>query len=132
MSVHSVALLVFGRDDDVGHRTCDVKTGPLYMGNKGAVGVHLGVPGDNGIRSIDELYTFVCAYLIAYAQKLTQRIQDYRHIVHTMLFPSLNTTAPTTMFVTVNSHFGFSDLNFRLALPPLHAPASHEQPPSLL
>ncbi|OSD08609.1 DNase I-like protein [Trametes coccinea BRFM310] len=132
-----VALLVYGRDDGVGRRACDVQTqwtgcGPLYMGNKGAVGVRFRVPGEDG--SVGEVYTFVCAHLTAHAPKLAQRIQDYHHIVRTLLFPPLpssNTAAPTTMFATSHLFF-FGDLNFRLALPPSHALASREQLPSLL
>jgi hypothetical protein len=43
-----VALLVYGRDDGVARKVQDVQTqwtgfGPLYMGNKGAVGVRFRV-----------------------------------------------------------------------------------------
>ena len=57
-----VALLVYGRDDGVGRRACDVQTqwagcGPAYMGNKGAVGVRFRVPGEDG--GVGEVYTYV-------------------------------------------------------------------------
>ncbi|KAI0372908.1 DNase I-like protein [Pilatotrama ljubarskyi] len=132
-----VALLVYGRDDGVGRRACDVQTqwtgcGPLYMGNKGAVGVRFRVPDEGG--GLGEVYTFVCAHLTAHALKLADRIQDYNHIVGSLLFPPLpgsELSAPTTMFATSHLFF-FGDLNFRLALPPTHALAPREQLGSLV
>ncbi len=57
-----VALLVYGRDDGVGRRACDVQTqwtgcGPMYMGNKGAVGVRFRVLDEAG--GVGEVYTYV-------------------------------------------------------------------------
>lgn len=57
-----VALLVYGLDDGVGRKVEDVETqwtgcGPLYMGNKGAVGVRFRVPSDDG--GVGEVYTYV-------------------------------------------------------------------------
>ncbi|KAH9857133.1 Endonuclease/exonuclease/phosphatase [Lenzites betulinus] len=131
-----VALLVYGRDDGIGRRACDVQTqwtgcGPLYMGNKGAVGVRFRVPSQSG--GVGEVYTFVCAHLTAHAPKLANRIDDYNHIVGSLLFPPLpasESSAPTTMFSTSHLFF-FGDLNFRLALPPTHAFAAREQLPAL-
>ncbi|KAI0780686.1 Endonuclease/exonuclease/phosphatase [Trametes elegans] len=124
-----VALLVYGRNDSIGRRACDVQTqwtgcGPLYMGNKGAVGVRFRVPDEDG--GVGEVYTrdrFVCAHLTAHAPKLAERIADYNHIVGSLLFPPLPgapSRAPTTLFSTSHLFF-FGDLNFRLALPPTHA-----------
>lgn len=116
-----VALLVYGRDDGIAKTVCDVQTswtgcGPLYMGNKGAVGVRFRAPGENG--SVGEVYTFVCAHLTAHAERLAQRIDDYNHIVGTLLFPSPS-SPPTTIYST--SHLFFlGDLNFRLSIPPSH------------
>ncbi|KAI0333492.1 DNase I-like protein [Cubamyces sp. BRFM 1775] len=132
-----VALLVYGRDDGVGRRACDVQTqwtgcGPLYMGNKGAVGVRFRVPGEDG--RLGEVYTFVCAHLTAHAPKLAHRIADYHHIVGSLLFPPLpssDSRAPTTMFATSHLFF-FGDLNFRLALPPGHAFAPRAELPRLV
>ncbi|KAI0647307.1 Endonuclease/exonuclease/phosphatase [Trametes meyenii] len=131
-----VALLVYGRDDGIGRRACDVQTqwtgcGPLYMGNKGAVGVRFRVAGEDG--GIGEVYTFVCAHLTAHAPKLAHRIQDYNHIVASLLFPPLpasDSTAPTTMFDTSHLFF-FGDLNFRLSLPPTHAFAPRSESSAL-
>ena len=57
-----VALLVYGRDDGIGRKACDVQTqwtgcGPAFMGNKGAVGVRFRVPDDDG--GVGEVYTYV-------------------------------------------------------------------------
>ncbi|KZT26393.1 DNase I-like protein [Neolentinus lepideus HHB14362 ss-1] len=120
-----VALLVYGRDDGVGRKLCDVQTqwtgsGPLYLGNKGAVGVRFRVPADDG--GTGEVFTFVCAHLTAHEHKLSSRIADYHHIVRTLLFPPLPSTAstdPTTMYSTSHLFF-FGDLNFRVSLPPSH------------
>ncbi|KAL1944680.1 hypothetical protein VTO73DRAFT_3110 [Trametes versicolor] len=132
-----VALLVYGRDDGAGRRACDVQTqwtgcGPLYMGNKGAVGVRFRVPDEDG--GVGEVYTFVCAHLTAHAPKLAHRIADYNHIVGSLLFPPLPASAspaPTTMFATSHLFF-FGDLNFRLSLPADHAYASRAELPALV
>jgi len=57
-----VALLVYGRDDGVARKVCDVQTqwtgcGPGYMGNKGAVGVRFRVSADDG--GVGEVFTYV-------------------------------------------------------------------------
>ena len=57
-----VALLVYGRDDGIGMKAVDVQTqwtgcGPMYMGNKGAVGVRFRVPADDG--GVGEVFTYV-------------------------------------------------------------------------
>ncbi|KAF9469211.1 Endonuclease/exonuclease/phosphatase [Collybia nuda] len=123
--VHAgVALLVYGRDDGVARTVCDVQTqwtgtGPVYMGNKGAVGVRFRIPGDNDAPG--ETFTFVCAHLTALENKLARRLSDYKHIVGTLLFPPTSTESriPTTIYST--SHLFFlGDLNFRLAIPPSH------------
>ena len=77
--------------------------------------------------------SFVCAHLTAHAPKLAQRIQDYHHIVGTLLFaplPSSPTGAPTTMFATSHLFF-FGDLNFRISLPPDHELAHPSQTANL-
>ncbi|CAL1705199.1 unnamed protein product [Somion occarium] len=114
-----VALLVYGRDDGVARRVEDVHTqwtgcGPMYMGNKGAVGVRFRVRGEND--GLGEVYTFVCAHLTAHTNNLARRIADCHHIVGTLLFPPLPgsfSTKPTTMYSTSHLFF-FGDLNFRL------------------
>ncbi|KAJ7510052.1 Endonuclease/exonuclease/phosphatase [Mycena galericulata] len=116
-----VALLVYARDAGVARTACDVQTawtgtGPGYMANKGAVGVRFRVPGEEG--GAGETFTFVCAHLTAYEEKVTSRIADWHHIVGTLLFPSASGT-PTTLYDT--SHlFLLGDLNFRVVLPPEH------------
>ncbi|OBZ69353.1 Inositol polyphosphate 5-phosphatase OCRL-1 [Grifola frondosa] len=120
-----VALLVYGLDEGIGRKACDVQTqwtgcGPAYMGNKGAVGVRFRVPGEDG--SIGEVYTFVCAHLTAHPHNLACRIEDYHQIVGTLLFPPLASSESrslTTIYSTSHLFF-FGDLNFRLAIPPVH------------
>ncbi|KAG6814543.1 hypothetical protein H0H92_000070 [Tricholoma furcatifolium] len=120
-----VALLVYGRDDSVARTVCDVHTtwtgtGPVYMGNKGAVGVRFRVPGDDG--DIGETFTFVCAHLTAHKEKLAARVADYQHIVGTLLFPPvapMESKSPSTIYSTSHLFF-FGDLNFRLDVPPQH------------
>ncbi|PSR83096.1 hypothetical protein PHLCEN_2v5900 [Hermanssonia centrifuga] len=118
-----VALLVYGLDDTVGRKVEDVQTqwtgcGPGYMGNKGGVGVRFRVPADDG--GVGEVFTFVCAHLTAHAHKCARRIQDYHHIVGSLLFPPLpgtDSSTPTTIFSTSHLFF-FGDLNFRVDFPP--------------
>ena len=57
-----VALLVYGRDDGIGRKACDVQTqwtgcGPGGMGNKGAVGVRFRLRGDGDNEG--ETFTYV-------------------------------------------------------------------------
>lgn len=119
-----VALLVYGRDEGVGRTACDVQTqwtgtGPAYMGNKGAVGVRFRVPGEEG--GVGETFTFVCAHLTAYENRLGHRLADYKHIVGTLLFPPIfpDSKIPSTIYST--SHLFFlGDLNFRLEIPASH------------
>lgn len=65
-----VALLVYGRDDGVARRVCDVQTqwtgcGPAYLGNKGAVGVRFRAAGKDG--GVGEVYTYVtCLFVYVY------------------------------------------------------------------
>ncbi|GLB34842.1 putative inositol polyphosphate phosphatase, catalytic domain homologues [Lyophyllum shimeji] len=125
-----VALLVYARDDGIGRTVCDVQTswtgtGPVYMGNKGAVGVRFRVPSADG--GIGETYTFVNAHLCAHQGRLSRRIADYKHIVETLLFApvSLESKEPSTIYAT--SHlFVLGDLNFRIDVPPLHPLAFHK------
>lgn len=66
-------------------------------------------------------FSFVCAHLTAFEEKLANRLADYRHIVGTLLFPpvSPDSKGPTTIYST--SHLFFlGDLNFRLEIPAAH------------
>ncbi|KAI0797586.1 skeletal muscle/kidney enriched inositol 5-phosphatase [Abortiporus biennis] len=119
-----VALLVYALDEGVGRKVQDVQTqwtgcGPLYMGNKGAVGVRFRVPSEDG--GIGEVFTFVCAHLTAHAQNLQKRVDDYNYIVSSLLFPPVpgsTSKSPTTIYSTSHLFF-FGDLNFRLnPIPP--------------
>jgi len=124
-----VALLVYAIDDGVGRRVCDVQTGwtgcgPLWMGNKGAVGIRFRVKGEDG--SNGEVFTFVNAHLTAHAPNLKERISDWNHIVRTLLFPSGNNMEATTIYST--SHLFFlGDLNFRLDIPHSHPLRLHAE-----
>lgn len=65
----------------------------------------------------------MCAHLTAHAHKLQHRINDYHHIVGSLLFPPLDPSSaqePTTIFSTSHLFF-FGDLNFRIDPPPDHA-----------
>ena len=55
-----VALLVYALDDGVARSVCDVETewsscGPLFMGNKGAVGIRFRIPSSDG--GVGEVFT---------------------------------------------------------------------------
>ncbi|KAF8587380.1 DNase I-like protein [Ramaria rubella] len=90
-------------------------------GNKGAVGIRFRVRAEDG--GAGEIFTFVNAHLTAHAQNLSRRVDNWRHIVRTLLFPSLSDVsgkmANTTIYAT--SHLFFlGDLNFRLDVPAGH------------
>ncbi|KAA1471206.1 DNase I-like protein [Dentipellis sp. KUC8613] len=132
-----VALLVYAKDEGIARQVRDVQTqwtgcGPLYMGNKGAVGVRFRVVADESDPG--EVYTFVCAHLAAHEPKLAQRVADYNYIVQSLLFPPLPDSpshANTTLYST--SHLFFlGDFNFRISLPSTHALAGTANRPALL
>ncbi|KAI6045700.1 inositol polyphosphate phosphatase [Pisolithus marmoratus] len=118
-----VALLVYAKDGTVARHVCDIQTqwtgcGPAYMGNKGAVGVRFRV--SNRGSKAGEVFTFVCAHLTAHEPYLAHRIADYNHIVRTLLFAPMSSSAdqrPTTIYSTSHLFF-FGDLNFRVSMPP--------------
>lgn len=140
-----VALLVYGRDDGVARKVCDVQTqwtgfGPLFMGNKGAVGVRFRicetdddagetytyvqgfslVPDRSSFLINFGRYRFVNAHLTPHDHKVSCRNADYEHIVRTLLFPPLGAgESPSTIYAT--SHLFFlGDLNYRLDMPETH------------
>lgn len=66
-------------------------------------------------------FSFVCAHLTAYENRLGHRLADYKHIVGTLLFPPIfpDSKIPSTIYST--SHLFFlGDLNFRLEIPASH------------
>ncbi|KAG8819269.1 hypothetical protein FRC19_009988 [Serendipita sp. 401] len=126
-----IALLVYGRDDGIAKHVSQVQTqwtgcGPGWMGNKGAVGVRFKVSAaftgqDDGTT---ETYTFVNAHLTAHLHKLENRIEDYQHIVQTLLFPEpldgsfpSSTTGQYSNIYNTTHLFFFGDLNFRIQAP---------------
>ncbi|KAF8485595.1 inositol polyphosphate phosphatase [Gautieria morchelliformis] len=121
-----VALLVYAQDSGIGRRVCDVQTiwtgcGPAWLGNKGAVGVRFRVRGQDG--GSGEVFTFVNAHLTAHARNIAQRVADWKHIVRTLVFPSLSHSPGKVVNTTIynTSHLFFlGDLNFRLDVPPAH------------
>ncbi|KIY72112.1 inositol polyphosphate phosphatase [Cylindrobasidium torrendii FP15055 ss-10] len=121
-----LALLIYARDDTVARTVCDVQTswtgcGPMFMGNKGAVAVRFRIPGES--NDSGQTFTFVCAHLTAHAHLLDRRIDDWNHIVSSLLFPPLEgSDTPSTLYDTSNL-FLLGDLNFRVDPPdghPLH------------
>ncbi|KAG9226166.1 hypothetical protein CCMSSC00406_0005077 [Pleurotus cornucopiae] len=119
-----VALLVYALDDGVARSVCDVETewsscGPLFMGNKGAVGIRFRIPSSDG--GVGEVFTFVCAHLTAHEPRLAERIADYNHIVSTLLFSPLPSSTQKSTIYDSSHLFYLGDLNFRLTLPPTHS-----------
>ena len=71
----------------------------------------------------------MCSHLTAHSYKLQRRIEDYHHIVGTLLFDPLDPLSSkelTTIYSTSHLFF-FGDLNFRLELPKDHV-LSHPSP----
>lgn len=71
-----VALLIYVRDDSVGSRVSDIQTqwtgcGPLWMGNKGAVGVRFKV---SGTKEDVPSETFTCVISLAYSSSYSTSI----------------------------------------------------------
>ncbi|KAF4576710.1 Endonuclease/exonuclease/phosphatase superfamily protein [Pleurotus pulmonarius] len=119
-----VALLVYALDNGVARSICDVETewsscGPLFMGNKGAVGIRFRIPSSDG--GVGEVFTFVCAHLTAHEPRLAERIADYNHIVSTLLFSPLPSSTQRSTIYDSSHLFYLGDLNFRLTLPPAHS-----------
>lgn len=118
-----VALLVYGRDDGVARKVQDVQTqwtsfGPLYMGNKGAVGVRFRVCDTDG--DAGETYTFVNAHLTPYDHKVARRNADYAWIVRSLLFPPVTPGSGLSTIYGTSHLFFLGDLNYRLELPTTH------------
>ncbi|KAG8929863.1 hypothetical protein FRC02_004989 [Tulasnella sp. 418] len=126
-----VALLVYARADKEGamaDRISNVQStwtgcGPLWMGNKGAVGIRFRAKGSSGAW---ETFTFVNAHLTAHTHNLPRRLQDYTHIVRTLVFPSTTGSSLETIYNSTHLFF-FGDLNFRLR-PPTHTETRLEGP----
>ncbi|KAF9454631.1 DNase I-like protein [Macrolepiota fuliginosa MF-IS2] len=119
-----VALLVYGRDDGIARKVLDVQTqwtgfGPLFMGNKGAVGVRFRVCETD--EDAGETYTFVNAHLTPHDHNVARRNADYEHIVRTLLFPPVDSGSKTPSTLYETSHLFFlGDLNYRLEIPRTH------------
>ncbi|KAJ3571059.1 hypothetical protein NP233_g4003 [Leucocoprinus birnbaumii] len=124
-----VALLVYGRDDGVARKVQDVQTqwtsfGPLYMGNKGAVGVRFRVCETDG--DVGETYTydfqasFVNAHLTPFDHKVARRNADYEWIVRSLLFPPIIPGDRHSTIYGTSHLFFLGDLNYRLELPKTH------------
>jgi hypothetical protein len=119
-----IALLVYARDDTVAKHITDVQTqwtgcGPCWLGNKGAVGVRFKIAGLDDVDSPGEIYTFVNSHLTAHQPNLNKRINDYQHIVQTLLFPNSAASSVheySNIYQTTHLFF-FGDLNFRIDPP---------------
>ncbi|KAJ3538359.1 hypothetical protein NMY22_g5200 [Coprinellus aureogranulatus] len=117
-----VALLVYVRDDGIARRVTDVQStwtgsGPAFMGNKGAVGIRFRVMNSDGMG---ETFTFVDCHLTAHEHNVRARIDDWNHIVSSLLFtPHTPGGQPSTLYDTTHL-FVFGDMNFRLELPSSH------------
>ena len=91
-----MAVLVYTRDETVTSRVNDVRVaavgcGPLFMGNKGAVGVRMVLGAakskyEDDDDLSDETYTFVCTHLAAHDHKVKRRNADWRSIVRRLVF----------------------------------------------
>ncbi len=83
--------------------------------------------------SFSSLFTrFVCAHLTAHAERLAQRIDNYNHIVGTLLFPSPS-SPPTTIYST--SHLFFLEIStfafqYHLLIPYIRSIQSQTLQPS--
>ena len=93
-NVGMTGIMVFAREDVVGRvggmRTAGVGVGVAQMGNKGAVGVRLGVQaglGDDGQEGDGEMeFTFVSAHLAPMEDGLERRNEDFKSIVKGLVF----------------------------------------------
>lgn len=79
----------------------------------------------------------MCAHLAAHAHRLERRLEDYRTIVSSLLFPSRDSKGNKTLSTIYDtSHLFFlGDLNFRVVLPddhPLSNPSMESNFASLL
>ncbi|KAJ7581132.1 Endonuclease/exonuclease/phosphatase [Mycena floridula] len=129
-----VAMLVYAKDDGIARKVKEVQTswtscGPLYMGNKGAVGVRFRVAEHDD--DAGETFTFVCAHMTAHKEKLKDRIWDYKHIVGSLLFDPLPGTQSRSTIYSTSHLFFLGDLNFRLDVPEDHTLATVFKQPSV-
>ena len=78
-----IALLLYARDEEIASRVRDVQTqwtgcGPLWMGNKGAVGIRLDLH--------DTSFCFLTAHLAAGHSNTEERNHDYHTICSGLQF----------------------------------------------
>jgi len=138
-NVGMTAIMIFVRQDRVSRvstlSTAGVGVGFQEMGNKGAVGVRIGLQTRKDADEVMQL-TFVAAHLAAMEDALKERNEDWRSIVQSLIFVSDNsekpirrdeqeedvpllegTSAATHLangMYTANSHLFFlGDLNYR-------------------
>lgn len=83
-----VAMFLYARDATCTSAIRNVRFtttsfGPLFLGNKGAVGVQMEIKTSKGSTGI----TFVCAHLTAHDHNLLRRNADYASIVGRLVFP---------------------------------------------
>ncbi len=97
-NIGMTAIMIFVRQDIVSQvswlRTAGVGVGVQSMGNKGAVGVRLGLRTDEDSDEVMQL-TFVSAHLAPMEDGLQQRNEDWKSIVKGMVFVSDNSKPHT-------------------------------------
>lgn len=140
-----VAILVYARDDGVARRISDVQatwtgSGPAFMGNKGAVGIRFRVANEDGggggetftyvfvlagrggqLTEVHAIlpFRFVDCHLTAHDHNVKARIDDWKHIVSSLLFAPSSGSQPSTLYDSMHL-FVLGDMNFRLELPSSH------------
>ena len=102
-----VALLVYVRDEDIGQRVRDVQTqwtgcGPMWMGNKGAVGVRFRLAGADE-DDAGETFTYAFAFCFCFSLISVLTLSAASSVLILLLMPeTCNTESQTT--VTSSAH----------------------------
>jgi len=85
-SLGGIALLLYSNDRTLTSKVKNVQVSTAgcgilnLMGNKGAVGIRLGLKGE------EESWTFVTAHLAAHQEQVERRNRDWREIVQRLVF----------------------------------------------
>jgi len=87
-SLGGIALLLYSNDRTLTSRVANVHVATVgcgimnLMGNKGAVGIRLGLKGERK----EESWTFVTAHLAAHQEQVEKRNRDWKEITQRLVF----------------------------------------------
>ncbi|GAA5856870.1 hypothetical protein JCM5353_007305, partial [Sporobolomyces roseus] len=117
-SLGGIALLLYSNDRTLTSRVANVQVATAgcgimnLMGNKGAVGIRLGLKGEK----TEESWTFVTAHLAAHQEQVERRNRDWKEITQRLVFVEQGREGSERGLYETGNLFVFGDLNYRISL----------------